>query len=102
MILDKTLPIFIIMLAGMTILLNYVFKNELKLLFGEHYVIDVKSLKYSTNGKKYILHCTLYTDDIELCEESYPDGLNLMINQAWKFMFMEDPLIITTSIDLFP
>jgi hypothetical protein len=90
------------MVSAMTILLNYMFNNELKLLFGEHYVIDVKNLKYSTNNKKYVIDCTIYTDDLELCEESYPEGLYLIINDAWKFMGMRDPLIITTSIDLFP
>lgn len=84
------------------ILLNQVFYNEMKHLFGNNYVVNVKSLKYSTNSERYVLDCTLYTDDVELCNGTYPDGLILMVDQAWKFMFIEKPIVINSSLDLFP
>ena len=84
------------------ILLNQVLYDEMKHLFGNNYVVNVKSLKYSTNGDKYVLDCTLYTDDIELCNDAYPDGLIVMVDQSWKYMFMEKPIVINSSLDLFP
>lgn len=87
--------------SSLIILLNQVFYDEMKILFGENYVVDIKSLKYSTNGKKYILVCILYTDDVEF-GDVYPDGLIMMIQQSWKFMGMGTPIVINSSIDLFP
>jgi hypothetical protein len=90
------------MRTALFVLLNHVLNNELKLLFGNDYVIDVISLKYSTNNKSYIIDCKLLTSDLELCNETYPEGLHFAIKESWQFMFMESPIVINTSIDLIP
>ena len=41
-----------------------------------------------------------YSDDVELCEESYPYGLQYIIGEAWKYMGIDSDISIVTSLDI--
>jgi len=89
------------MKKGFELLINGLLKEELFLLFGNNSFIKVNgSIKYSTNAKLFVINCTLYSDDVELCEESYPYGLQYIIGEAWKYMGIDSDISIVTSLDI--
>ena len=80
--------------------LNIVLKNDLELLFGEGSVIVVNFIRYSTNNKCFTVDCKLLTTDPELCMETYPVGLDLLVTESWKYMGIKENINLTSTIDL--
>jgi len=89
------------MKKGFELLVNGLLKEELVLLFGDNSFIKVTApIKYSTNAKLFVISCTLYSDNIELCEDSYPHGVHYIIDEAWKYMGIDSDISIVTSLDI--
>jgi hypothetical protein len=82
------------------ILLNKIFKSDLELLFGLGSYVVVNYVKYSTNSGTFVVDCKLYINSIELTEDVYPTGINLLIEESWKFMGISQKIAIVTSIDI--
>jgi hypothetical protein len=82
------------------IFLNVSLRKELDLLFGKDSYVTINNIKYSTNTKQYSIHCKLYVEELELTNESYPNGLNYLIGESWKFTGIDDTLVIISSIEL--
>ena len=86
----------------LTILFNGLMEDELKLMFGEKFKIDINSIDYSTQKKCYVIDinliCNNYNED-ELTQ-FYPEGLNLVIDECWKFSGMKEPFILVTTIKI--
>lgn len=82
------------------IFLNVSLRKELDLLFGKESYVIINNLNYSTNTKQYIIHCKLYVNEIELMNESYPNGLNYLIEESIKFTGVDEPFAIVSSIEL--
>jgi hypothetical protein len=80
--------------------INHILRNEIDLLFGTDSVIVVNFIKYSTNNKSFTIDCKLLTTDPELCKESFPDGMNLLVIEGWKYMGYKENINLTSSIDL--
>jgi hypothetical protein len=80
--------------------LNIVLKDDLELLFGEGSVIVVNFIRYSTNNKCFTVDCKLLTADPELCMETYPVGLDLLVTESWKYMGIKENINLTSTIDL--
>lgn len=83
------------------VLINNLKKEEKNLLFGEGSKIVVNNLRYSTNTKKFFLDCKILVNNPELLNESYPDGLNYLIEKSWSMMGFEQQLDIISSFDVF-
>jgi len=81
-------------------LLNNIRKEELNLLFGEGSKINVDSISYSTNNKTYVIHSTVFVTDIEESIQSFPDGLDFLITESWKYTGFNNELTIINSIDI--
>lgn len=97
---SETLNIFF-MKNCLLVLLNYVFYKDIELLFGKGSIIDILSVKYSTNKKAYMVDCKLYLSDIGLFEESQITSVNVLIEECWKYTgFDRNELIIQSSYDL--
>jgi len=82
------------------ILLNKIFKSDLELLFGVGSYVTVNYIKYSTNAHNFVIDCKLFVSDIKLTEEVYPMGLELLIEESWKFVAIDSPITIVHSIDV--
>jgi hypothetical protein len=80
--------------------INHILRNEIDLLFGTDSVIVVNFIKYSTNNKSFTIDCKLLTTDPELCKESFPDGMNLLVMESWKYMGYKENINLTSTIDL--
>jgi hypothetical protein len=89
------------MKKGFELLVNGLLKEELVLLFGDNSFIKINGpIKYSTNAKLFVISCTLYSSEVELCEESYPHGLQYIIDEAWKYMGIDSDITVVTSLDI--
>lgn len=75
-------------------------KSELELMFGEGSYVIINSCKYSTNNSSFVIDIKLMVSDIELTEEVYPDGLIILVEEAWKLMCIDTKITILTSIDI--
>lgn len=69
-------------------LINKIYQKELILLFGENSYVDVRSIRYSTNDKCYIIDVKLTIGIMNESEliDTYPDGLNYIIKEAWPYL----------------
>jgi hypothetical protein len=81
-------------------LLNQIQREELELLFGEGSKIKIDSVSYSTNNKNYVIHSTVFVNNIEESVESFPDGLDFLISEGWKYTGLDDKITIVNRIDI--
>jgi hypothetical protein len=79
-------------------MMNRVFKKDIDLLFGKDSTIKVNSMGYSTQHKKFHLSVTLFPSNYDYALEVYPEGLEGVVQDAWKFMAISKDIILTTSI----
>ena len=93
-------PIFINMKKPFEFFINNVLKDDLELLFGEGSEIVVNFIRYSTNNKSFTVDCKLLTTDPELCRETFPDGMNHLSYESWKYMGINENIYITSTIDI--
>jgi hypothetical protein len=80
--------------------INNILRNDLDLLFGVDSIIVVNFIRYSTNNKSFTVDCKLLTTDPELCKESFPDGMNHLVIESWKYMGYSENINLTSTIDL--
>ena len=80
--------------------LNKLLKKEIDQLFGEDSTIVVNYIKYSTNTKGLTIDCKLLTTDPEICQQTYPVGLECLVMEIWKFMGYNENIALTHTIDL--
>lgn len=80
--------------------INNLNNYEKKLLFGEGCEIVVNNIKYSTNTKKFVLDCKLLVKDINLLEDSFPDGIVYLALESWKIMGFNQELDVISTVDL--
>lgn len=80
--------------------INYVLRNESKYLFGEGSYIEINDIKFSTNNKTLIITCKLNTPNPELCQETFPNGLEVLINEGLDISGVNDKVTLISSIDV--
>lgn len=80
--------------------INYILRDESKYLFGEGSYVNIDDVKYSTNNKTLIITCKLNTSDPELCKETFPDGLEVLINEGLDISGVNDKITLISSIDV--
>ena len=81
-------------------LMNKIQREELELLFGKGSQIRIDSVSYSTNNKNYVIHSTVLVDNIEESVESFPNGLDYIINEGWKFTGLDKNITLVNRIDI--
>ena len=70
---------------ALTILLNIVYKKDLELLYGEGSTVKLK------------------IGDINLFNQTGPDGLKYLIEESWKFLGNKNPSInLIMTFDVIP
>lgn len=73
----------------------------MSLLFGEGYYVKINFIKYTTNRKQYVIDCKLMINEPELCVDTYPLGLEMMINKIWNKLLMKNGgIILLSTIEL--
>lgn len=92
------------MKKALEVLLNKVFKKDLELLYGEGCYVLINRIHFSEYQKKYMIDCKLMIPKetvIEELNETYPDGLNYLMNESWKFMVVPENTQLMSTIDFF-
>lgn len=83
-------------------LINRLHKEDFKLLFGSDSKIKVENILWSTNQKKYVIYVKLYVEDPEKHIDAYPEGVEYLVSESWKFLGMKKEQITICSIDINP
>ena len=92
------------MKKALEVLLNKVFKKDLELLYGDGCYIIVYRVHFSQYQKCYMVDCKLMIpkdnkfDDFEM---TYPDGLNYLMNESWKYMVVSESTQFMSTVDFF-
>lgn len=90
------------MKKALEILLNQVFKNDLSVLYGEGVYVVVNNVLFSEYQKLYMIDCVLVLNDncvMEELNETYPDGLNYLVTESWKFMSVHEKVKLLSRIE---
>jgi hypothetical protein len=92
-------------------LINTIQKEDLEIMFGKGSEVKISSINYSTNKKQFIIHSTLnatyrdiskdiIVDNINESLDFYPSGLNLLIQEGWKYIGFDKDITIINRIDI--
>ncbi len=77
--------------------LNKLYKKDIDIFFGEGSKIVITSLGYSTNLKQIHMSAKLFPTNSEFAVEIFPEGLEMLITESWKFMGIDEFEIMLTS-----
>lgn len=83
-------------------ILDKQFKKELTEYFGENCYVKISNLTFVRSKNSHLISLTLYVSDPEKIELLFPDGLEMIINRAWKVVGDKKNIIIQSSFDLIP
>lgn len=93
--------IFIDMTRGLELMVNLIFRDDVKLLFGEDCYINIDSIKYSTNTKTFIVHSKVLIKEITgENTDNYRDKLVYLISEGWRYLGKDSSITVITSIDV--
>lgn len=94
-------PIFIIMTRGLELMVNLIFRDDVKLLFGEDCYVNIDSIRYSTNTKTFIVHSKVLIKEInDENTNNYREKLVYLISEGWRYLGKDSPITVVTSIDI--
>jgi hypothetical protein len=82
-------------------ILDTTLKSNIKKIFGEKSFIKISNVSYVRSQDIHIINATLYLYDIEGGMPLYPDGLDVIIKQAWDVIGDKKPIRIHSSVDVF-
>ena len=81
-------------------LINVIQKEDLELMFGKGSKVVVESVTYSTNTKKIVIHSKVFATDVDDSIDIFPTGLNMLVNEGWKYMGYNEELTLVNSLDV--
>jgi hypothetical protein len=81
-------------------LINVIQKEDMELMFGVGSKVRIESVTYSTNTKKYVVHAKVFATEIDDSLDVFPTGLNILINEGWKYTGFEDELTLINTLDV--
>lgn len=81
-------------------ILNTTLKSQINKMFGDGSYVTVNNITYMLSKKSHLISVTLYLTDVEDGMELYPDGLNMIINQAWTVVGDGQSIAIQPSVDV--
>ena len=80
--------------------LNKLYKKDIDIFFGEGSKIVITSLGYSTNLKQIHMSAKLFPTNSEFAVEVFPEGLEILITESWKFMGIDEfDIMLTCSME---
>ena len=79
--------------------LNKLYQRDIAILFGENSKIIIDNIGYSTNLKQVHMSAKLIPTNMDFALEIFPEGLEMIIQESWKFTGIESDIILTSSID---
>ncbi len=80
--------------------LNKLYKKDIDIFFGEGSKIVITSLGYSTNLKQIHMSAKLFPTNSEFAVEIFPEGLEMLITESWKFMGIDEfEVMLTCSME---
>lgn len=79
--------------------LNKLYQRDIAILFGENSKIIIDDIGYSTNLKQVHMSAKLIPTNMDFAVEIFPEGLEMIIQESWKFTGIESDIILTSSID---
>ena len=95
------------MRRSLEILANKLYENEMKVLFGENFLIKVTEFNKSSHEESYIVHTKLIVSSPEILIENYTginatieDDVCYYITNCCKFMGITKRVNVITSIDV--
>ena len=99
------------MISMLEHLINVIQKEDLELMFGKGSNVSIDSVNYSTNKKQFVIHSTLNATYHEIITEvfdeneihnmdMYPVGLNMLIQDSWKYMGIETQITIVNKLEI--
>lgn len=79
-------------------------------MFGEDSKVIIESVIYSTNRKEFVIHTRLnatFSNESEINESNYKDleimypaGLNLLVEQSWKYLGFDVKINIVNKLEV--
>ncbi len=89
------------------ILVNGLYKNEMKLLFGENFKIVIGHFVKQSKSHHFIVHAKLVLEDPIIITENYSGTLSSVnedvcyyVNKSLKFMGATKEALVITTIDV--
>ncbi len=82
--------------------INKTFKKDLDILYGSGSKVIITSFNYTTNKKKFVIHCKLIVGDttLEDLNELLVDGMDFLVGKSWRLTGYKEKIIIITSMDI--
>lgn len=81
-------------------LINVIQKEDLELMFGAGSKVMIESVIYSTNNKKIVIHTKVIATNIDDSVDIFPTGLNMLVNEGWKYMGYNEELTLVNTLDV--
>jgi hypothetical protein len=81
-------------------LINKTNPKHLELLFGKGSYFKINKIHWLTQKKCYQIILTLYCTDLELTKDSYPDGVNYFVRDAWSLIDYGNEYVLVSSLDV--
>lgn len=89
------------------ILMNGLFRNEMKLLFGENYKIEIGHFIKDSKYHHFIVHANLLIEDPMIISENYKNGENTIdsdisyyVSKCLKFLGTDKRVLVVSTIDI--
>jgi len=93
--------IFITMTRGLEFMVNIIFRDEVKLLFGDGSYINIDSIRYSKHTNVFIINTKVLINDIKTeYTDDWKNKLAYLVSQSWKFLGKQGRITIISSIDV--
>lgn len=77
---------------------NFMFEDEIDLLYGAGSKIKINHCYWSTSKKMYVIDATLTVTLIQEAVDAFPMGLEYIIEESWRFLGVPHGIIILSSI----
>ena len=81
-------------------LINYGLKTYKNNLFGVKSQVKVTLIQFLSQKKCFMVHVTLYIENLDQNLELYPDGLEELIRLAWSAYGKQEKIVISSSVKL--
>lgn len=77
---------------------NFMFEDEIDLLYGAGSKIKINHCYWSHSKKSYVIDTTLNVTLIREAIDAFPMGLEYIIEESWRFLGVPHRIIIISSI----
>jgi hypothetical protein len=73
---------------------------EFLINYGEKSQVKVTLIQFLSQKKCFMVHVTLYIENLDQNLELYPDGLEELIRLAWSAYGKQEKIVISSSVKL--